>query len=58
MKSNNFLDKFFPDKYWALVIPAYGAALVYCFSFIFVGIVFVFSYKEEKVIISNDKKTQ
>ena len=41
-----WLDKFFPDKYWALAIPAYGASLTYSFSFIFLGCIFILSYKE------------
>ena len=41
-----WLDKFFPDKYWALAIPAYGASLTYSFSFIFLGWIFILSYKE------------
>ena len=40
------LDKYFPDKYWALAIPAYGASLTYSFSFIFLGWIFLLSYKE------------
>ena len=40
------LDKYFPDKYWALAIPAYGASLTYSFSFIFLGWIFILSYKE------------
>ena len=49
------LDKYFPDKYWALAIPAYGASLTYSFSFIFLGWIFILSYKEEdkKVNINN-----
>ena len=41
------LDKYFPDKYWALAIPAYGASLTYSFSFIFLGWIFLLSYKEK-----------
>ena len=41
------LDKYFPDKYWALAIPAYGASLVYSLSFILVGWIFILSYKEK-----------
>ena len=37
----------FPDKYWALAIPAYGASLTYSFSFIFLGWVFILSYREK-----------
>ena len=40
------LDKYFPDKYWALAIPAYGASLTYSFSFIFLGWIFLLSFKE------------
>ena len=40
------LDKYFPDKYWALAIPAYGASLTYSFSFIFLGWIFILSYRE------------
>ena len=49
------LDKYFPDKYWALAIPAYGASLTYSFSFIFLGWIFILSYKEEdkKININN-----
>ena len=49
------LDKYFHDKYWALAIPAYGASLTYSFSFIFLGWIFILSYKEEdkKVNINN-----
>ena len=43
-----WLDKFFPDKYWALAIPAYGASLTYSFSFIFLGWIFILSYKEKE----------
>ena len=46
------LDKYFPDKYWALAIPAYGASLTYSFSFIFLGWIFLLSYKEK----NNEKK--
>ena len=42
------LDKYFPDKYWALIIPAYGASLTYSLSFIFFGWIFILSYKEKK----------
>ena len=38
----------FPDKYWALAIPAYGASLTYSFSFIFLGWIFILSYKEQE----------
>ena len=48
------LDKYFPDKYWALAIPAYGASLTYSFSFIFLGWVFLLSYKEN----NNNKKEE
>ena len=41
------LDKYFPDKYWALTIPVYGASLTYSFSFIFLGWIFILSYKEK-----------
>ena len=40
------LYKLFPDKYWSLAIPAYGASLTYSFSFIFLGWIFILSYKE------------
>ena len=52
------LDKFFPDKYWALAIPAFGASLTYSFSFIFLGWIFILSYKEnnnEKEKYEKDK---
>ena len=55
LKSNTLLDKFFPDKYWALVIPAYGASLTYSFSFIFLGWIFILSYKDKKP--DNDTET-
>ena len=42
------IDKFFPDKYWALAIPAFGASLTYSFSFIYLGWVFILSYREKK----------
>ena len=48
LKPNTCLDKFFPDKYWALAIPAYGASLTYSFSFIFLGWIFILSYKEKE----------
>ena len=48
LKSNTWLDKLFPDKYWALAIPAYGASLTYSFSFIFLGWIFILSYKEQE----------
>ena len=48
LKSNEILDSFFPDKYWALAIPAYGASLTYSFSFIFLGWIFILSYKERQ----------
>ena len=51
LKPNTYIDKFFPDKYWALAIPAYGASLTYSFSFIFLGWIFILSYKE-----NNDQK--
>ena len=47
LKSNMLLDKYFPDKYWALAIPAYGASLTYSFSFIFLGWIFLLSFKEK-----------
>ena len=47
-KQNIWFDKFFPDKYWALAIPAYGASLTYSFSFIFLGWIFILSYKEKE----------
>ena len=50
-----FLDKFFPDKYWALAIPAYGASLTYSFSFIFLGWIFLLSYKENNNKDNNNK---
>ena len=52
------LDKYFPDKYWALAIPAYGASLTYSFSFIFLGWIFILSYKEKNVETdkNNEKK--
>ena len=48
------LDKYFPDKYWALAIPAYGASLTYSFSFIFLGWIFILSYKEKNVQKNDD----
>ena len=48
------LDKFFPDKYWALAIPAYGASLTYSFSFISLGWIFILSYKEN----NNNNKSE
>ena len=53
-----FLDQFFPDKYWAIAIPAYGASLTYSFSFIFLGWIFLLSYKENnnEQIDNNNKK--
>ena len=52
------LDKYFPDKYWALAIPAYGASLTYSFSFIFLGWIFILSYKEKNIETdkNNEKK--
>jgi len=41
------LDKYFPEKYWALAIPAYGASLTYSFSFIFLGWIFLLSFKDK-----------
>ncbi len=61
------LDKYFPDKYWALAIPAYGASLTYSFSFIFLGWIFLLSYKEkdnvrkesnDSLLNSSHQKTQ
>ncbi len=54
------LDKYFPDKYWALAIPAYGASLTYSFSFIFLGWIFILSYrdKNENDIITEYKKDE
>ena len=40
------LYRLFPDKYWSLALPAYGASLTYSFSFIFLGWIFILSYKE------------
>ena len=53
-----FLDKFFPDKYWALAIPAYGASLTYSFSFIFLGWIFLLSYKENNNNEDNNNKSK
>ena len=53
-----FLDKFFPDKYWALAIPAYGASLTYSFSFIFLGWIFLLSYKENNNNKDNNNKSK
>ena len=50
------LDKYFPDKYWALAIPAYGASLTYSFSFIFLGWIFILSYKEKNNNKINEDK--
>ena len=50
------LDKFFLDKYWALAIPAYGASLTYSFSFIFLGWIFILSYKENNNEKQKDEK--
>ena len=55
LKPNTWLDKFFPDKYWALAIPAYGASLTYSFSFIFLGCIFILSYKEPNKDNENTK---
>ena len=48
------LDKYFPDKYWALAIPAYGASLTYSFSFIFLGWIFILSYKKNNAQKDDD----
>ena len=48
------LDKYFPDKYWTLAIPAYGASLTYSFSFIFLGWIFILSYKEKNTQKKDD----
>ena len=45
----------FPDKYWALAIPAYGASLTYSFSFIFLGWIFILSYREKAEENENDE---
>ena len=58
LRPDSKLDKFFPDKYWALAIPSYGASLVYSFSFIFLGWIFIFSYKENNNNIANEDLTQ
>ena len=50
------LYKFFLDKYWALAIPAYGASLTYSFSFIFLGWIFILSYKENNNEKEKDDK--
>ena len=50
------LDKYFPDKYWALAIPAYGASLTYSFSFIFLGWIFILSYKEKNIETDKNKE--
>ena len=55
LKPNTWLDKFFPDKYWALAVPAYGASLTYSFSFIFLGWIFILSYKEPNKEHENTK---
>ena len=47
LKEKSTLDKYFPDKYWALVIPAYGASLVYTMCFILLGWIFILSYREK-----------
>ena len=56
------LDKYFPDKYWALVIPAYGAGLTYSLCFILLGWIFILSHKEKNIEkndnINNDNKTK
>ena len=52
------LDKFFLDKYWALALPAYGASLTYSFSFIFLGWIFILSYKENNNEKEKDGKDQ
>ena len=48
LNADDILNNFFPDKYWALAIPAYGASLTYSFSFIFLGWIFILSYRERK----------
>ena len=52
------LDKFFLDKYWALALPAYGASLTYSFSFIFLGWIFILSYKENNNEKEKDETVQ
>ena len=54
LNADDILNNFFPDKYWALAIPAYGASLTYTFSFIFLGWIFILSYREK--IDENENK--
>ena len=45
MNEENFIDRFFPDKYWAVALPCYGATIIYTLLMILLGLVFTCSYK-------------
>ena len=48
LNNNNYLNNFFFDKYWAIAIPCYGVCIIYTIIMIFIGLVFILSYKYEE----------
>ena len=54
LNKNNFLNNFFFDKYWAIAIPCYGACIIYTIIMIFIGLVFILSYKYEEEKTKNE----
>jgi len=38
--------KYFPDKYWAMAIPLYLFALIFCIMLMFIGLALFYSKKK------------